>query len=141
VTTPLALTTELLERVGLERPALVCLAATAPSGMAHTRYLCKRLRGQFPDIKILVCRFGTLAHRQTKPQRLVEAGADSVSTTLLETRQTLASFLPVLARIQKELDKSGPLRRGDAPEPLPRGRADSLRRGGESARVADSSKK
>jgi predicted PurR-regulated permease PerM len=114
------LTSELLDEVAGREPALVCIAATPPGGLAHTRYLCKRLRSRFPDLKILVGRWGVReigqppnsipggdADRAGEPQgngidpmvaTLQEAGADLVATTLLETRQQLISLLPVLVR-------------------------------------------
>ena len=62
VLSPETLTAELLEKVDNLRPDLVCLVATPPGGLAHTRYLCKRLRARFPDLRILVCRW---AHGST----------------------------------------------------------------------------
>ena len=47
---PDTLTAELLELVAEKKPALVCIAATPPGGLAHTRYLCKRLRARFPEL-------------------------------------------------------------------------------------------
>jgi hypothetical protein len=46
----------------------------------------------------------------SSPGQLEEAGADSITTTLLETRQQLASLLPVLA--QSRNDSSDRARRG-----------------------------
>ena len=129
---PGTLTAELLDLVAERRPAAVCIAATPPGGLAHTRYLCKRLRSRFPDLKILVGRWGALDITTTDPARevrataqasaaikeavadrasaapkelgvdpmvesLKEAGADLVAAKLLETRQQLASLMPVLA--------------------------------------------
>ncbi len=93
-----------------KQPALVCLAATPPGGLAHVRYLCSCLRARFPDLKILVCRWDYEAGTQSNPGQLLEAGADSIAATLLETRQQLASLLPVLSHNQKEQDHS--VRRG-----------------------------
>jgi hypothetical protein len=120
---PTTLTAELLDRVAERRPPLVCIAALPPGGLAHTRYLCKRLRGRFPDIRILVGRWGlrdisVAPHSSPEPggavpsadwptgephadpltEALEEAGADLVATTLLETRQQLGSLLPVLVQ-------------------------------------------
>jgi predicted PurR-regulated permease PerM len=98
VLSPDTLTAEFLEQVNEQRPALVCLVATPPGGLAHTRYLCKRLRARFPELRILVCRW---AHGSTDPTSLGhvrEAGADVIASTLLETRHQLASLLPVLAQ-------------------------------------------
>jgi hypothetical protein len=116
---PATLTSELLDQVADREPALVCIAATPPGGLAHTRYLCKRLRSRFPDLKILVGRWGLRdigqapnstqqagagSTAETSNQAgidpmlasLQEAGADLVATTLLETRQQLSTLLPVL---------------------------------------------
>ena len=48
---PETLTSELLEMVAIEAPALVCIAALPPGGLAHTRYLCKRLDRAVPRIE------------------------------------------------------------------------------------------
>lgn len=126
---PTTLTSELLGLVEERRPAAVCIAATPPGGLAHTRYLCKRLRSRFPELKVLVGRWGmvdlsafdpasqpaagrldtavkdpeaTASSTDHEPaanrvvSRLTEAGADLVALTLLETRQQLASLIPVL---------------------------------------------
>ena len=77
-------------------------AATPPGGLAHTRYLCKRLRARFPDLKIHVCRWDDRARAQSNPGHLLEAGADLITATLLETRQQLASLLPILAHTHNE---------------------------------------
>ena len=130
---PTTLTAELLDLVAERRPGVVCIASTPPGGLAHTRYLCKRLRSRFPDLKIVVGRWGahdittTDAAREAGADRaattvkeaatadaasttvkeavpdpmvasLKEAGADMVAATLLETRQQLASLIPVLVQ-------------------------------------------
>jgi DNA-binding NarL/FixJ family response regulator len=100
---PETLTAELLDRVAEQRPDLLCLMATPPGGLAHTRYLCKRLRARFPDLKILVCRWARVANHQSTLGHLVEAGADVIAASLMETRQQLASLRPVLA--QKQTDR------------------------------------
>src|SRR5262249_53115934 len=55
---PETLTPELLDLVEQRQPALVSIAAIPPGGPAHTGYLCKRLRTRFPDLRILVGRWG-----------------------------------------------------------------------------------
>jgi predicted PurR-regulated permease PerM len=169
---PETLTAELLDLVGQRKPALVCIAAIPPGGLAHTRYLCKRLRSRFPDLRILVGRWGlregvgkpdptpeagtpaavtppaggegrpatgpaTEARRETAAEPLVatlqEAGADLVATTLLETRQQIASLLPVLAQGRDDHGPDGD-RRGDGDpgsfrRPPPGRQAGALERG------------
>jgi hypothetical protein len=90
------LTAELLELVAQKKPALVCIAAIPPGGLAHIRYLCKRLRARFPELRIIVGRWGQEAGAKESTALLEEAGALAVTTTLLETRQQLATLLPVL---------------------------------------------
>jgi predicted PurR-regulated permease PerM len=77
---PGILTAELLDLVGERKPALVCIAATPPGGLAHTRYLCKRLRARFPDLRILVGRWG-LRDLASTPNTLPQAGTDRLATT------------------------------------------------------------
>jgi predicted PurR-regulated permease PerM len=119
------LTAELLDQIALEPPALVCLMAIPPGGLAHTRYLCKRMRARFPDLKILVCRWDTKPTRQSIRAQLAAAGANFITATLEETRQQLASLLPILAQPRIEPDQA-PSRRPSssaAPEsssPVPR---------------------
>jgi predicted PurR-regulated permease PerM len=93
---PQTLTSELLEMVALEEPALVCIAALPPGGLAHTRYLCKRLSARFLDLRIVVGRWGDQPGEERHGKELEEAGATSVASTLLETRQRLESLLPLL---------------------------------------------
>jgi len=92
---PGTLTAELLELVAAKQPALVCIATIPPGGLAHTRYLCKRLRARFPDLRIIVGRWGKEAGTEDAAS-LCEAGALSTATTLSETRRQLLSLLPVL---------------------------------------------
>ncbi len=123
---------------------MVCIAATPPGGLAHTRYLCKRLRSRFPDLKILVGRWGLrnlteapdplakpgadqgattipAASDDSVASTLKEAGADLVASTLLETRQQLCSLLPVLvgSHNESEQDSTRFSRRDDARNAVP----------------------
>jgi predicted PurR-regulated permease PerM len=81
---PGTLTAELLDLVAQRGPAAVCIAAIPPGGLAHTRYLCKRLRARFPDLRILVGRWGAkeLAAVSTPAGPVQEAGADRVAAML-----------------------------------------------------------
>ena len=90
-----------------KNPAVVCIGALPPGGLAHTRYLCKRLRAQLPHAKILVGRWGLKANVEQNQERLREAGADQVETTLLETRDNLTAWLPVLEYEQAKTTANG----------------------------------
>lgn len=96
-TAPETLTSEVVVRVAAKRPDLICIGALPPGGLAHTRYLCKRLRSQFPEVKIIVGRWGLKGNLEANAEQLQEAGADQMATTLLETRKHLNAWLPILA--------------------------------------------
>ena len=84
------LVAEVLAWVDLHRPALVCIGAVAPGGMSQARHLCKRLRSQWPELKIVVGRWGLHDEMDADCQQLLAAGADHVETTVLDTQRTLA---------------------------------------------------
>jgi hypothetical protein len=90
------LTSELLEMVAHEKPDVICIAAILPGGRAHTRYLCKRLHARFPDLRIIVGRWGSGTPDERATEDLEKAGASGVGATLVETRQQLQSLLPIL---------------------------------------------
>jgi predicted PurR-regulated permease PerM len=90
------LTADLLEQVAEKPPALVCVGALPPGGLAHTRYLCKKLRARFPEVKIIVGRWGLTGNVERDREELQDAGADLTATTILETRSQLTSLLSML---------------------------------------------
>jgi predicted PurR-regulated permease PerM len=80
------LTAEVVARIGEKSPAMICIAAVPPGGLAQTRYLCKRLRARFPDLKIAVGRWGIGSEDSNS---ILIAGADRVGTTMIETREQM----------------------------------------------------
>ncbi len=48
-----ALASESLEEVGKDKPQVVCVAAIPPLGYLHTRYLCRRLRAEYPELRLI----------------------------------------------------------------------------------------
>lgn len=71
-------------------PAVVCIGALPPGGLAQARYLCKRLRASFPQQKIVVIRWGLPDNAAQRREELLAAGADLVAITLLEARSQFA---------------------------------------------------
>ena len=84
------LVSEVLAWVDLHRPALLCIGAVAPGGLSQARHLCKRLRSQCPELKIVVGRWGLHDEKDADREHLLAAGADRVETTVLDTQRTLA---------------------------------------------------
>jgi hypothetical protein len=92
------LSAEMVALAAEKKPAVVCVGAIPPGGLAHTRYLCRRLRAQLPDAKIVVGRWGLRGDLELNQEQLREAGADQVEMNLLETCNHLYEWLPVLTQ-------------------------------------------
>lgn len=89
------LSSEIVLLVEKRKPAVVCISALPPGGLSHARYLCKRLRGRFPKLKIMVGRWGLTGNLEKNRELLLAAGADHVSTTLQDARTQLARWIPL----------------------------------------------
>jgi hypothetical protein len=93
------LTGEVVSLVEQHRVELLCIAALPPEAMAPTRHLCKRLRVKFPELKIVVGRWGFRGDLGEKQALLLTAGADEVGMTLRQTRNQvmqLSQLFPAL---------------------------------------------
>jgi len=90
--------------------AMICIGSLPPGGLAHSRYLCKRLRARFPGVKIVVGRWGLKGDVEPNREQLREAGADLVATTLADTRDQLNTWLPILSGEQSRVSENGEAR-------------------------------
>jgi predicted PurR-regulated permease PerM len=88
------LTAEMVEKAGQERPTVVCIAALPPGGLAQTRYLCKRFRKHYPNIKIVIGAWGSHEGRAPLAERLSLTTAQ-VATTLADSRSQLIPLVQV----------------------------------------------
>jgi predicted PurR-regulated permease PerM len=86
------LTAEVVAVIGEKSPAVICISAVAPGGLAQTRYLCKRLRARFPNLKIAVGRWGAETEDSNS---ILLAGADKVGTTMVETREQIIQLCQI----------------------------------------------
>jgi predicted PurR-regulated permease PerM/CheY-like chemotaxis protein len=84
-----ALPAEIEARVEREAPALVFVAVLPPGGLVQARYLCKRLRKRFAELPIVVGFWGGDRHYDEVLVRLRSAGANYVTTSLLQSRSQL----------------------------------------------------
>ena len=87
------LAAEMVSLVEQKQPRLVCIGTIAPGGLAHARYLCKRLRARCPEVKILVGRWGFTGSRENTQASLTKAGADRIANTLVEARDQLSQLM------------------------------------------------
>jgi DNA-binding NarL/FixJ family response regulator len=83
------LASEVIDAAAEKNPGLVCIAALAPGGLSQARYLCKRLRSRFPDLKIIVARWGAMGETAEAQRVLLSGGADRVATSLLQARDEI----------------------------------------------------
>jgi hypothetical protein len=91
------LASEVVAEAGEKQASLVCIAAIQSGGLAHTRYLCKRLRAQFPDLKIIVGLWGFKGELGPTRDSLLSAGAGQVATSLLESRDQISNLGPLIS--------------------------------------------
>lgn len=89
------LVSELLATIKELKPAAVVVGSVPPGGLSHCRYVVTRIRRSFPDVKILVGRWGRseeFPEDETQPRIAL---ADWVDESLSETHRRLAHYHPV----------------------------------------------
>ena len=84
-----ALSGEIVSLAAEKKPSVVVIAALAAESLAQARHLCKRLRARFPDVKILVGRWGNGKSGMNDRETLAAAGADDLGITLGQSRDQL----------------------------------------------------
>jgi predicted PurR-regulated permease PerM len=87
---------ELTEIAAQTQPGIICIGSLPPGGLSHTRYLCKKFRSRLPGAKIFVGRWGLKSNFKDNEEQALSAGADAVTTTLMETANQLTAWLPVM---------------------------------------------
>lgn len=106
---------EVVELVAQHEAAAVCISALPPAALAHSRYLCKRLYGRFPELPLVVGLWASKADPKKSLTRLSCAGSLHLVTSLAdataEIRQIVQPLL--LQRAIADADE----RRG-VPEPV-----------------------
>lgn len=91
------LSAEILDRIDRELPAVVCIGSLPPGGLAQARYLCKRIRRQGPNVKIVIGRWGDCDNLDKTTKRLLDSGADFVAETFHDSRKQIVPLLQVAA--------------------------------------------
>jgi len=86
------LSAEIVPEVQQRGYRIVCIADLPPGTPSRTRYLIKRLRAALPELTIVVGRWAPPPLADAQPELILEAGANHVGTTLLETRDQLCQL-------------------------------------------------
>lgn len=89
------LTGELSDSIPAINPSLVVIGSLPPGGVTHCRYVCKRLRTRFPDLKLIVARWGETD--QEDSMDATEFGANALTKSYAETLTLLTGWLPVVS--------------------------------------------
>jgi predicted PurR-regulated permease PerM len=80
---------------------VVCVSATPPAAVMHARYLCKRLRGQLPHVKLVVGLWNAQGDLTKATERI---GCDAiVIATLVDAQEQIRLLTqPRLSRSEKQ---------------------------------------
>jgi hypothetical protein len=82
---------ELMQLVGQRRPAIICVSAAPPAGMAHARYLCRRLRQQLPEITFIVGLWSAPGQIKKAVERIGSPATTLIIATLAEAQGAVHS--------------------------------------------------
>lgn len=101
-----ALASERLESVAQEKIGLVCVSTVPPDGYLHARYLCKRLREEFPQMKIVAVILVPGSGDEVK-HREPPMPSDEIAVTLTEAVTQVCALLPVCsAQVEQKVFSS-----------------------------------
>ena len=89
------------------QPGAIVIGSLPPGGLAHTRYLCKRITQQFPEARVAVGRWGVAEQSEENRAQLTEVGAAHVASSLADMVQHLQGWRSALKTQQKPAE-NGP---------------------------------
>ena len=76
---------------------VICISVVAPSTIIHARYLCQKVRTEFPKMKLIVGLWGTTTENNAESaKRLGDSGADEVVVSLAEAVEQITKLTPLL---------------------------------------------
>jgi predicted PurR-regulated permease PerM len=84
-----ALSGEIVGLAASIKPGVLLIVAIAPGAAEQAHLLCRRLRARFPDIMILIGRWGDHGGSTGDRELFLDAGADAVGRTLRESRDQM----------------------------------------------------
>jgi AI-2E family transporter len=84
---------ECIQQVEQQKPRVVCVAAVPPFGYVHARYLCRRLRNRFPELKVVAAILTEGDVNEIK-KRQPPVPADEIGSSLAQALAAILSLLP-----------------------------------------------
>jgi hypothetical protein len=80
---------EIVQTVSQKQCKAILISAVPPNAAHDAGYLARRLRRQFPDIKIVIGLWGTEEGNGSARERLLKLGVDEVVTRIAEAPDVL----------------------------------------------------
>ena len=90
------LTGELVGFVEKAGADVLCISVVAPSTVIHARYLCLKMRAQFPKTKLVIGMWNITEGASEAAKRLRDSGADEVVTSLAEAVAQIRQLAPLI---------------------------------------------
>jgi len=99
-----ALVSEMADLVEQRKADVVCISAMPPAAATHARYLCKRLRGRFPEAHLIVGLWNVQGELNKAKERIGCGAATHVVGTLADAQEQIRLLIqPLLLRPAEEL--------------------------------------
>lgn len=95
ITSDRLLASALVSLVRKQGVTVICIADLPPSPPSKSRYLIKRLRASFPELRIIIGRWSPPALADESSQALKDAGASLVASTIVETREYFTGLVEI----------------------------------------------
>ena len=109
------LVNEILADIDARHIGMVCISAVRPFAVMHARFLAKRLRVRFPQIKVMIGLWDSKKKAASAERKPEDSSADWIVSTLAEAvhevRQS-APCLPALTATAVEADEATAQQRG-----------------------------
>ena len=99
-----ALVSEMVDLVEQRKADVVCISAMPPAAATHARYLCKRLRGRFPEAHLIVGLWNVQGDLNKAKERIGCGAATHVVGTLADAQEQIRLLIqPLLLRPREQL--------------------------------------
>jgi len=115
----ISLASEMVGLVEKETSDIVCIAAIPPGAISHSRYLCKRIHGRFPNLRMLVGLFGLKTDAKRATQRIGCNPSVAVVTRLCDLIEQLQQMvMPIKLEKEQQAGQATEEVRGKAGAPV-----------------------
>jgi methylmalonyl-CoA mutase cobalamin-binding subunit len=91
-----SLVSEMVDIVEQRKADVVCISAMPPAAAVHARYLCKRLRGRFPQANLIVGLWNVKGDLKKAAERIGCDEETHVVGTLADAQERIRVLIPSL---------------------------------------------